>query len=160
MGKYLIATTELSKGTSVMSFSGPILQAPTMHTIQMGVAQHLDVNNDLQYAAHSCAPNCTISFLLMSDQSGVISLNTIDNIQIGDILSWDYRTTEWDMQSPFECCCGSPNCGKRIQGMKYLSQCERLEFAEELLSPFMKTRMLKVGGTGFKDVETSISNEM
>jgi len=162
MGKCLIATAEISKGTAVMSFSGPILKEPTMHTIQTGVAQHLDVNNDLQYTAHSCAPNCSIRFLLVSDQSGVVSLNAIHNIQIGDILSFDYRTTEWDMQSPFECCCGSPNCAKKIQGMKYVSQCERLqylEFAEQLLSPFIKKRMLQVSA-GSNDVETSILEEL
>ena len=44
----------------------------------------------------------------------------IQPINEGDHLTFDYSTSEWDMDEKFDCRCGAPKCRGHIGGAKYL----------------------------------------
>jgi len=69
--------------------------------------------NDHQ-ANHSCNPNCKIQF------GPQIIMRTIKPIKAGEEITWDYETTEYDMQDcSFTCNCKTPECRGIIIGAKY-----------------------------------------
>lgn len=43
------------------------------------------------------------------------------NIEKGEELFFFYPSTEWEMQAPFICLCGSPNCIHVVAGARFLS---------------------------------------
>ena len=58
--------------------------------------------------AHSCAPNCRISF----EDMAMVSLR---GIGAGEAITFDYATTESIMSQAFDCLCGAPSCRGRIE---------------------------------------------
>nr|POE81221.1 hypothetical protein CFP56_78529 [Quercus suber] len=40
----------------------------------------------------------------------------------GEDVTFFYPSSEWDMQQPFQCNCGSSKCVGEIKGAKYLSK--------------------------------------
>uniref|UniRef100_A0A7S4U5V9 SET domain-containing protein n=1 Tax=Paramoeba aestuarina TaxID=180227 RepID=A0A7S4U5V9_9EUKA len=78
-----------------------------------------------------------------------IQVVAIRDIQKGEILSFNYLTTEFDMDEPFTCLCGGeratdadstslPKCFGRIQGYRYLSDAYK-----RLLKPLCTSVVLK-----------------
>ena len=61
----------------------------------------------LARVTHSCAPNCRVSF----SQRSLIALR---DIEAGEAVTFDYRTTEKRLVSPFQCRCGSSSCVGRL----------------------------------------------
>eukprot|EP01050_Picozoa_sp_SAG11_P014949 SAG11_NODE_1892_length_4103_cov_2.029720_2_plen_200_part_00 len=97
------------------------------HTVQIGKAQHLDFDIALPSAAmthHECDPNGN---LRITDASA--SFVARRRIEPHEILSFDYNTTEWEMESPFACQCGAPNCTGLVGGFKLLSSPRQAEIA-------------------------------
>jgi hypothetical protein len=84
---------------------------------------------------HSCSPN-SFSFYLTEEGEGegerkqrlIYDTIALRSIQIGDEITCDYNTIEWDFadEAISECECGSPGCHKEIKGMKYLSTEDQL----------------------------------
>ena len=74
-------------------------------TVQSGPSSHIELNSDLVYINHSCAPNAGLRFTA----DGVF-LTALQPIPAGEEIAWDYSTTlaepDWSMQ----CGCGSPQC--------------------------------------------------
>lgn len=61
------------------------------------------VGTDYQYVNHSCEPNmrfCTASLRFVAER----------DIKPGDMLTFDYTRTEFEMASPFKCVCGTRSC--------------------------------------------------
>jgi hypothetical protein len=61
----------------------------------------------LARTAHSCDPNCCVSF-------PTSSMVAIRPIEAGEVISYDYETTETWFSHPFWCQCGSRRCRGRI----------------------------------------------
>lgn len=61
----------------------------------------------LARTAHSCEPNCCISF-------PTSSMVAIRRIEAGEAITYDYETTETWLSHPFWCLCGSRRCRGRI----------------------------------------------
>jgi hypothetical protein len=61
----------------------------------------------LARTAHSCEPNCCISFPTQS----VVAIRTI---AAGEAITYDWETTETWFSHPFWCRCGSRRCRGRI----------------------------------------------
>jgi hypothetical protein len=61
----------------------------------------------LARVAHSCEPNCCISF----PTSSVVAIRPIE---AGEAITYDYETTETWFSHPFWCLCGSRRCRGRI----------------------------------------------
>lgn len=88
---------------------------PTYLTVQTGIDRHITLRPTfLQYVNHSCAPN------VFFDTARMLFI-ALKSIQPGDELVFFYPSTEWDMQQPFSCRCGSRNCLKTIKGAAHLT---------------------------------------
>ena len=61
----------------------------------------------LARTAHSCEPNCCVSF----PTHAVVAIRPIE---LGEVISYDYETTETWFSHPFWCLCGSRRCRGRI----------------------------------------------
>jgi hypothetical protein len=75
----------------------------------------------LEYVNHSCSPNTRI---VLSESTTEVAFIALKSIRANEYLTFDYTSSEWDMDEKFECNCGSPNCRGFIGGAKYLSDKE------------------------------------
>lgn len=125
--KSLQASAHFRKDDIICKFSAKTTEAhPTYLTIQTGEDRHITLSPEfLQYTNHSCDPN------VFFDTSSM-ELICLREIVPGDELAYFYPSTEWEMDQPFECQCGSDSCLHFIQGAKYLSlqERERYNFSE------------------------------
>lgn len=93
-----------------------VLAIPNYLTIQIGDNQHIELLPEyLECTNHSCDPNCFFDTTSMR----FIATKPIEE---GDELTFFYPSTEWEMDRPFQCTCGSRNCIGLIQGANYLSE--------------------------------------
>ena len=92
-----------------------IMDTPTYLTVQTGEDKHITLDPEfLQYINHSCNPNVFFNTTSME-------LVALKEIQPGDELMFFYPSTEWKMEQPFDCFCGTHQCLHRIQGAFYLT---------------------------------------
>jgi hypothetical protein len=103
-------------------------------TVQASKTGDIDLNSDLVYCNHSCDPNLVFDMKKMEARVGDKA-----GLKKGDDFTFFYPSTEWDMQQPFQCTCGSDQCIGLIRGAKWMSkeQLQRYwlnEHIEELLS--------------------------
>jgi hypothetical protein len=113
--KSFIATKSVKQGELLSKFaSGGESTTPTYLTVQVGVGRHIKLNPEfLQYINHGCDPNVffdTTSF----------ELRALKNIKASEELTFFYPSTEWQMDQPFDCYCGSPLCLGSIRGAKFI----------------------------------------
>lgn len=82
-------------------------------SVQTGLDTHIELNSDLVYCNHSCAPS------LVFDMSRM-EVRVIDDkpLKVGEALTFFYPSTEWDMDQPFQCTCGANDCRGWISGAK------------------------------------------
>jgi hypothetical protein len=76
------------------------------HSVQHPCGSHL-YHPVLAMVAHSCDPNCEIEVM----GRVLVALKTIAP---GDLVSFDYGTTESHLAHPFDCLCGYSGCRGRI----------------------------------------------
>ncbi|EFP76456.2 uncharacterized protein PGTG_02897 [Puccinia graminis f. sp. tritici CRL 75-36-700-3] len=83
---------------------------------------HFELGSELVYINHGCEPN--VAFELPGGWNGLEEghwcLRSLSEIKEGDVLTFAYFSTEWDMAQPFQCECGSKSCLGKIRGAKYL----------------------------------------
>jgi len=111
----LHAAQSFSSNQIITSFSAAsILSHPTYLTVQTDIHQHITLNPSfLQYVNHSCSPNVFFDTTRME-------LIALTHIEVGDELVFFYPSTEWSMQQPFSCRCGSRSCLQTIKGAAHL----------------------------------------
>jgi hypothetical protein len=98
---------------SVLEF-GPARGEPWRHSVQCGLHQHAEpLPEYLRYLNHSCAPNTFLDI----EAGCVVALR---ELRIEEELTFFYPSTEWIMQSPFECACAAPHCQKQIRGAAFI----------------------------------------
>lgn len=130
----LVALKALSPGDVVLELNGSVNGIPSRYSVQVGWETHL--HSDLQagdrelveryawrYMNHHCEPNSVIR-----DRTVV----AIRDIAVGDDITFDYNTTEYDMASPFACHCGSPVCVGLVRGARHLTEEQRQRVARWL----------------------------
>jgi hypothetical protein len=114
-GGRLITTGPLAAGQVVAPFAGDRrVSRPTYRTIQVGPQAHVEGLGVLGYLNHACRPNCQIDTLSMRVVAG-------RDIAAGEELTFFYPATEWDMDRPFRCRCGAPECVGVVAGARHLS---------------------------------------
>lgn len=91
-----------------------ITDKPTFQTIQIGEHTHIEELGALAYLNHSCQPNTIVNV------TELMVVATRD-IAAGEELTFFYPSTEWEMDRPFICLCGAPQCVRLVAGAKYLS---------------------------------------
>jgi hypothetical protein len=89
-----------------------ITDKPNRFTVQIAKDKHTHVGK-LAALNHSCDPNVVL------DTERMLMIARRD-IQKGEELSFFYPATEWEMQAPFICLCGSANCIHVVAGARFL----------------------------------------
>ena len=109
--KGLYTTLDVQKGGTVSPFlSKELLDRPTYLTVQAGKGQHILLQPTiLQYTNHGCDPNVFFN----TDEW---RLEALRDIKAGEELRYFYPATEWRMDQPFSCACGSIGCRGVISG--------------------------------------------
>lgn len=112
----LHAIIPLKPGYVIADFSAAeTLPYPTLYTVQLGHQKHITLYPQfLQYVNHSCDPNVFFDTTAMQ-------LVSLKEILPGEELRFFYPSTEWEMDQPFVCNCGSQNCLQYINGASRLS---------------------------------------
>jgi hypothetical protein len=94
-------------GDVVFRFDDGALRSQRDHeTVQHPGGRHV-FHPMLARTAHSCEPNCCVSFPI----SSMVAVRTIE---AGEAITYDYETTETWFSHPFWCRCASRRCRGRI----------------------------------------------
>ena len=72
---------------------------------------HIDLNSDLFYVNHSCRPSLEYDTTKME-----VRVSRYRDLKEGDVLSFFYPSTEWQIVQPFECFCNEAGCLGMIKG--------------------------------------------
>lgn len=134
-GTSAFATRAFFRGDIVSSISGEKVPDKGVHTIQINADSHFAVTCVSRYLAHSCEPNAVIVFSASGEPSAVVALHDIAE---GDMVTFDYATSEWDMAEPFRCACGAPTCRGLVKGAIALTVEQRAALVHK--SPFIERR--------------------
>ncbi|MFN7931168.1 MAG: SET domain-containing protein-lysine N-methyltransferase [Blastocatellia bacterium] len=128
--KGLFSQQTFRAGNVLCVFSAQeVRTTPNRLTLQTGQQQHILLSpNFLQYVNHSCAPN--VLFDTTSQQ-----VRCLQDIQVGDELTFFYPSTEWEMDEPFACQCGARDCLREIRGAAFMPQ--------ETLHPYQLTDFIQ-----------------
>ena len=89
-----------------------ILDKANRFTVQIGRDRHTEVGK-LAALNHSCDPNVIL------DTEHLLMVARRD-IEKAEELSFFYPATEWEMDAPFICLCGSTNCIHVVAGARFL----------------------------------------
>ncbi|GAA5904802.1 hypothetical protein JCM8208_001359 [Rhodotorula glutinis] len=94
--------------------------------------RHIELNSDLLYVNHSCDPNVVFDVNGREAEEGEEDasgqwegrwrVRAEKDIAKGEILTFAYFSTEWDMDQPFHCLCKTERCLGTIQGAKHIEQ--------------------------------------
>jgi len=105
------AATSFAEGDIMANFTARTTQAyPTYLTIQKGANVHITFEPSyLELINHSCDPNVFFD-------TDAMEMICIRSIKPDDEICFFYPSTEWQMDRPFECNCGSDKCLKVIEG--------------------------------------------
>ncbi|EPY35149.1 hypothetical protein AGDE_07563 [Angomonas deanei] len=137
MGQATFSTRNIAKGTRFFNVHGLVLPFPTVYTIMLDRGRHLLFADGAQCLAHSCNPNVRI---IVDPEGRSLDCLALRDINEGELISFNYLTTEWDMNSPFRCVCESANCFGKIAGFKYLNSVQRQQLWS-LCSPAIKSEV-------------------
>ena len=139
-GNGLFAKELIKKGSNVFHFDGKI--DDDAHTnpesLQIDKDKFLESTAKFDdFLNHSCEPNCYID-------SQNLNLVALREIQIGEELSFNYNTAEYDLinmveNCSFKCTCGSKNCIGEVKGFRYLSL-EQKKKIQKFISPFLRKK--------------------
>ncbi|KAJ5732228.1 hypothetical protein N7493_003709 [Penicillium malachiteum] len=85
-------------------------------SVQTGTDTHIELNSDLVFCNHSCAPSVVFDMARME-------VRVVDErpLKKGDALTFFYPSTEWDMDQPFQCTCGAEECRGWITGARVMT---------------------------------------
>jgi hypothetical protein len=109
----LVTKQSYRKGEVICSIpSENIVDKPTRFTVQITKDRHTHVGK-LAALNHSCDPNV----ILDTEHMVMIARRDINK---NEELSFFYPATEWEMQAPFICLCGSTNCIHVVAGARFL----------------------------------------
>ena len=106
---------------------------PNRFTVQIGRDKHTHVGK-LAALNHSCDPNV----ILNTENMKMVAYRDIEK---GEELFFFYPSTEWQMDAPFICLCGSANCINVVAGARFLplSTLER-----HYLNPHIREYMIEL----------------
>ncbi|KAH9120439.1 hypothetical protein LEN26_011100 [Aphanomyces euteiches] len=139
-----IAARDIAKDEIIGTTRGTIYSAPTRFTIQMSDTKHVEIFGGMEYANHSCNPNASF---IMSETDPVVTLVAIKSIAKGQDITFDYNTTEWDMDEKFQCRCGDASCRGHVHGAKHLNDAQVLEllphFSSSILRSLLKQKLVQ-----------------
>ncbi|TFY79069.1 hypothetical protein EWM64_g4946 [Hericium alpestre] len=115
-----IAQKDFKAGETIARLEGLTVSPRSYTTVQCGPGpeDHIELNSDLVYVNHSCEPN--VAFDLSSPDRTQWHARALKPIHSGEPLTFFYPSTEWHMDQPFDCTCGTPSCLGKVQGAAFL----------------------------------------
>lgn len=115
-GSSATALVALPAGALFAKINGTTPAKKAYTSVQTGRNSHIELNSDLVFCNHSCAPS------LVFDMSRM-EVRVVDEkpLKVGDALTFFYPSTEWDMDQPFRCTCGAQQCKGWISGASNMS---------------------------------------
>ena len=132
----LVAIDGIPRGQRLFGIEGELSPRPTRYSLQIEIDGHLEPARSggveryfWQYMNHSCQPNVWIRGL---------EVHALRDIQPGEDVTFDYNTTEYEMDAPFRCQCGDSSCLGMIRGFRYLNHLER-----QRLLPYLPPHLLR-----------------
>ena len=109
----LITKQTYSKGEIICEIpTEKLFERANRYTVQIARDKHTEVGK-LSALNHSCDPNVIL------DTENLVMVARRD-IEKGEELSFFYPSTEWEMDAPFICLCGSANCIHVVAGARFL----------------------------------------
>ncbi|CAI5719154.1 unnamed protein product [Peronospora destructor] len=117
----VVAGQSFQKDDVIGTVSEILYPMPTRFTVQITPNKHMHFTGGLEFMNHSCNPNTRIKVV---DTETKILFVAMKPIKEGEHLTFDYSTSEWDMDEKFDCRCGALKCRGHIEGAKYLSDDE------------------------------------
>lgn len=109
----LVSKRAYKKGEVICAIpSEDIREKPNRYTVQIAHDKHTHVGK-LAALNHSCDPNV----FLDTQHMEMVAAREIEK---GDQLFFFYPSTEWEMDAPFICLCGSANCINVVAGARFL----------------------------------------
>lgn len=112
-GSALVANRSFEAGETIARFDDAPFAEQSDLTVQVGPGQHVQLDA-LSHLNHSCRPNTAVD-------TAARTVTATRDIEPGEILNYFYPSTEWEMERPFVCQCGAPDCVKMVAGARYLS---------------------------------------
>lgn len=112
-GSALVSNRSFDAGEIVARFDDAPFAEQSYLTVQVGPGQHVQLDV-LSHLNHACNPNTVLD-------TEARTVTALRNIEAGEILNFFYPSTEWEMDRPFICQCGAPDCVKIVAGARYLS---------------------------------------
>ena len=109
----LVTKRAYSKGELICEIpTDKVVDKPNRYTVQIGRDKHTDVGK-LAALNHSCDPNVILD-------TEHLLVYACKDIEKGEELSFFYPATEWVMDAPFICLCGSSSCIHVVAGARFL----------------------------------------
>lgn len=91
----------------------------------MRAGAYLQLHKPAKLLNHDCDPNGYVDFVNLEYKA-------MRDIKAGEQLTWDYNTSEWVIQRPFKC-----RCGSQVAGFLKLSDAKK-EQLKQYASPFIQ----------------------
>jgi len=134
-GHCAAANKAIKKGEVICYGDSSKINRPIIYSYQIDDEIHLIGPGGLD---HNCAkPTCGID----KETNNFIAIRDIDQ---GEFLTFNYFSTEYDMNTPFICLCGEEKCFNEIKGFKYLSKDEKEYIIENFgLSKYLMKKHIK-----------------
>ncbi len=133
-GGAIFAKNDAKKGEILIKMEGSFSNKMSRSSLQIDDDKHFQhMLKEDTLVNHSCDPNGYIDF-------NDLTLRAFRDIKKGEEITFNYLTTEWDMNEKFECLCRSKNCFKQIRGFRYLNP-QQKKSLEPLLSPFLRKKL-------------------
>ena len=138
LGIYTRSAIEKNELITMIGTSTPV-PSPTMYSIQIGYNTHIDPHGVIKFINHSCVPNCKIKQI---SADGDLMLIAITDICSDSELTYNYLTTDYEIQFPFMCCCGHPNeCIQSISGFKQLKPMQKQRILIFGVLPYLQEKI-------------------
>ena len=112
-GSALVANRSYEAGEIIARFDDAPFAEQSYLTVQVGPGQHVQLDV-LSHLNHSCRPNTVID-------TAARTVTAARDVDAGELLNFFYPSTEWEMDRPFVCQCGAPDCVKVVAGARHLS---------------------------------------
>ncbi|MCJ1385204.1 hypothetical protein MMC17_008325 [Xylographa soralifera] len=108
---YSTSLVSLPPGALFARLTGLTPTTQSYSSVQASRTLHIELNSDLLYVDHSCAPALEFDMARFE-----VRVARDRPLRRGDKLTFFYPSTEWTMAQPFACRCGSGGCLGTIRG--------------------------------------------
>lgn len=132
-GGVCLFANEIIKKNEVICFgNSSMIDKPIIYSYQIDENIHLIGPGGLD---HNCQnPNCRI-------ESGTNNFVAIRTIEKDEFLTFNYLTTEFNINNSFLCNCGEERCFKNIRGFKFLNDNDKAYICNNFyMSDFLKKK--------------------